>query len=181
MHKTRIDGTTLARCLVFHAAMPFFNDVDSWSGSAKALKRLSTTPTPHARRSSMGLEGEKVTLWAMPVSRPYNPNGRENRRVAAGGSCEGGPYCRYHFFRMGRVSQGGPRSQSRGGGSGGLDRGQRRLGQLPDAPSLLCVDRGNNKAAWCNRISTHCWIRPALKLTRQSKRSVCASAADCRR
>ena len=80
--------------------------------------------------------GFTTDLWAMPVQRPYNPNARRIAELMQADLAQGRHHGRDQELRMGRVPQADAERRAPDGDAG-LDRRQRRSGQLPAQPARL--------------------------------------------
>ncbi len=109
---------------------------------------------PQASRDTiakLGLVGSKVTLWAMPVSRPYNPNGRRTAELLQSDLKSIGLEATIISFDWGEYLKRSNDPNHEGEVLAGwtADNGD------PDSfltPLLTCAAvGGNNKAVWCNK------------------------------
>lgn len=121
-------------------------------GFNRALKTVQYDPDAAKNAiSELGLAGQKVTLWAMPVSRPYNPNGRRTAELLQADLAKIGLNAEIISFEWGEYLKRSSDPAHEGAVLAGwtADNGD------PDSfltPLLACASvGGNNKAAWCNK------------------------------
>lgn len=124
---------------------------DMW-GYNKNLKTVGYDPEAAKKAiSELGLEGQKVTLWAMPVSRPYNPNGKRTAELLQADLSKIGLKAEIISFEWGEYLKRSNDPKHEGAVLAGwtADNGD------PDSfltPLLTCASvGGNNKAVWCNK------------------------------
>jgi dipeptide transport system substrate-binding protein len=120
-------------------------------GFNKALKTIEFDPSAAKKTiESLGLNGQKLTLWAMPVSRPYNPNGRRTAEILQANLRDIGLDADIISFEWGEYLKRSNDPKHEGAVLAGwtADNGD------PDSfltPLLACASvEGNNKAVWCN-------------------------------
>lgn len=121
-------------------------------GFKKDLKVIQFDPDAARRTiSELGLTGQKLTLWAMPVSRPYNPNGRRTAELLQADLDNIGLKSEIVSFEWGEYLKRSSDPKHDGAVLAGwtADNGD------PDSfltPLLACASiGGNNKAAWCDK------------------------------
>jgi dipeptide transport system substrate-binding protein len=121
-------------------------------GFDKDLKAI-TNDQDAARKTiaDLGLTGTKITLWAMPVSRPYNPNGKRTAELLQSDLKSIGMDADIISFEWGDYLKRSSDPTHKGAVLAGwtADNGD------PDSfltPLLTCPSiGGNNKAVWCNK------------------------------
>jgi dipeptide transport system substrate-binding protein len=121
-------------------------------GYNDALKTVQYEPdAARSAISQLGLTGQQVTLWAMPVSRPYNPNGRRTAELLQADLQNIGLSAQIVSFEWGEYLKRSSDPKHDGSVLAGwtADNGD------PDSfltPLLSCASvGGNNKAGWCNK------------------------------
>jgi dipeptide transport system substrate-binding protein len=125
-------------------------------GFNKSLKTVKFDPkAAKAAVEKLGLSGTKVTVWAMPVSRPYNPNGRRTAEILQANLHDIGLDAEIVSFEWGEYLKRSNDPKHDGAVLAGwtADNGD------PDSfltPLLACASvGGNNKAVWCNKDFDH--------------------------
>ncbi|MCD4512066.1 ABC transporter substrate-binding protein [Brucella pseudogrignonensis] len=121
-------------------------------GFNKALKPIAYDPESARQKiKELGWEGQTITLWAMPVSRPYNPNGKRAAELLQADLTAIGLKPEIISFEWGEYLK---RSNDPAHKGAVLARWTADNGD-PDSfltPLLTCDSvGGNNKAVWCNR------------------------------
>ncbi|WP_018900784.1 ABC transporter substrate-binding protein [Rhizobium sp. 2MFCol3.1] len=122
------------------------------AGFNRSLKTIEFNPkAAKATIQELGLSGTKATLWAMPVSRPYNPNGRRTAELLQANLHDIGLDAEIISFEWGEYLKRSNDPKHDGAVLAGwtADNGD------PDSfltPLLACASvGGNNKAVWCNK------------------------------
>ncbi|QWK80969.1 ABC transporter substrate-binding protein [Ochrobactrum sp. BTU1] len=121
-------------------------------GFNKNLRTISYDPDAARQKiKELGLEGQKITLWAMPVSRPYNPNGKRAAELLQADLAAAGLKPEIITYEWGEYLKRSNDPSHQGAVLAGwtADNGD------PDSfltPLLSCKSvGGNNKAVWCNQ------------------------------
>ena len=116
------------------------------------LKTIQYDPQAARQKiTELGLEGQKITLWAMPVSRPYNPNGKRAAELLQADLSAVGLKAEIITFEWGEYLKQSSDPKHKGAVQAGwtADNGD------PDSfltPLLSCgAVGGNNKALWCDQ------------------------------
>ncbi|WP_276120095.1 ABC transporter substrate-binding protein [Pararhizobium qamdonense] len=122
------------------------------AGFNRELKTVGYDPASAKQAiSELGATGQKITLWAMPVSRPYNPNGRRTAELLQADLDKIGLQSEIISFEWGEYLK----RSSDPAHDGAVLAGWTADNGDPDSfltPLLACASiGGNNKAVWCNK------------------------------
>jgi dipeptide transport system substrate-binding protein len=122
------------------------------SGFNKSLKTINYDPEAAKKEiSALGIAGHKVTLWAMPVSRPYNPNGRRTAELLQADLDRIGLNSEIISFEWGEYLKRSSDPSHEGAVLGGWTADNGDADSFL-TPLLACASvGGNNKAVWCNK------------------------------
>jgi len=147
------------------------------TGFSRKLRTTSYDPETARRRiSELGLEGQKITLWAMPVSRPYNPNGRRTAELLQADLRKAGLEAEIISFEWGEYLKRSNEPSHEGAVLAGwtADNGE------PDSfltPLLTCnAIGGNNKAVWCNKAFDQAVLKARNRQNEQQRAELYAIA-----